>query len=94
MKYLLTFVPFVAVIVVGKLFQESATGASLDDAFRGGISPDAQTIVAIRMDKLKASDLYKRHEQLLELPQINAMAERAGLGSAEGYFESLPCLGW
>ncbi len=57
----------------------SSTGAALDADFRGGISPDAQTLIAVKLDQLKASELYKTHQQLLDLPQFNAMAERAGL---------------
>ncbi len=68
------------------------SGASLDEAFRAGISPDVQTIVAVKVDTLKASDLYRRHQQLLDLPQFNAMAERAGLDPRRDI--SNLCLTW
>ena len=54
-------------------------GAAVDGAFRTAVSPDAQTLVSVKFDKLKASDLYHRHRQELELPQFNALSERAGL---------------
>jgi hypothetical protein len=53
-------------------------GASVDEAFRNAISPDTQTIVAVKVEKLKATDLYKRHQQLLNLPQFDLLAARAG----------------
>jgi hypothetical protein len=55
------------------------TGASLDGAFRAGISPDVQTLVSVKLDKLKTTELYRRHEQLLQLPQFDTLAQRAGL---------------
>ncbi len=80
MKYSLLFLPIVVVVALATGCSNSQqTGASIDDAFRGGIAADAQTIVSVRLDKLKASELYRRHEQLLQLPQIDAMAEKAGL---------------
>jgi hypothetical protein len=67
-------------------------GAALDDAFRAGISPDVQTIVSVKLDKVKASELYRRHEQLLDLPQLNSMAERAGLDPRRDV--SNLCIAW
>jgi hypothetical protein len=79
-KYWFALPPVVAAILLAAGCANSQhTGASVDDAFRTGISPDVQTLVSVKLDKLKASELYRRHQQLLELPQFNAMAERAGL---------------
>ncbi len=75
MKYLLLFVLMIAIGCSGS----RQSGAAVDDAFRNGISPDAQTLVSVQFDKLKTSELYRRHQQLLDVPQLNAMAERAGL---------------
>jgi hypothetical protein len=55
------------------------TGVSVPAIFRSAVSTDAQTLVAIELDQLKASELYKRHREQLESQQINAMSERAGL---------------
>ncbi len=55
------------------------TGASLDSAFRAGISPDAQTLISVRLDQLKSSQLYQRHQELLDVPRLNDLATRAGL---------------
>lgn len=57
----------------------SRTGGFLDPAFRAGISPDAQTLVSVRLDQVKASELYRTHRQLLDLPQFDSLARRAGL---------------
>ena len=54
-------------------------GASVDGVFRSAISPDAQTLFSVKLDKLKAGELYRRHQQQLDLPQLNALVERVGL---------------
>ena len=79
MKYSLLFLSIAVVVFLAGCSKSQQTGASIDDAFQRGISSDAQTIVSVKLDKLKASELYRRHEQLLQLPQIDAMAEKAGL---------------
>jgi hypothetical protein len=70
------FVFLIGVVGCGKA---GSKGASVDEAFRSAISADAQTLVSIKLDKLKASDLYRRHQQQLEVPQLNALSERVGL---------------
>lgn len=80
MKYWFALPPVAILILLGVSCSKSQqTAASLDDVFRAGISPNVQTLVSVKLDRLKASELYRRHQQLLELPQFNAMAERAGL---------------
>ena len=81
MKYPRTLLPLLAASIIfsAACSKSQPTGASLDSAFRAGISADAQTIVSIKLDQLKATDLYRRHQQLLDLPQFNNLAERAGL---------------
>lgn len=81
MKYSRTLLPFfaAAVLFLGACSKSQPTGAFLDSAFRDGISADAQTIISIKLDQLKATNLYRRHQQLLDLPQFNNLAERAGL---------------
>jgi len=67
------------VLVIAISCSHTQRGAPIDPAFRSAISPDAQDLFAVDLDKLKATDFYHRHQQDLDLPQINAMAERAGL---------------
>jgi hypothetical protein len=54
-------------------------GARVDKVFRSAVSPDAQSLFFAALDKLKATELYQRHRQQLDLPQFNALAERVGL---------------
>jgi hypothetical protein len=56
-----------------------STGATVPSEFLSAISPDAQTLFCVKLDQLKASDLYRRHQEQLELPQLNALSARAGL---------------
>jgi hypothetical protein len=92
-KYSFGFVLTAAVILAGVGCSKSRqNGASLDEAFRAGISADVQTIVSVKVDKLKVSELYRRHLQLFDLPQFNAMAERAGLDPRRDI--SNLCLTW
>ncbi len=69
-----------------------AAGVSVNDAFRYGISPDVQTIVSIDLEKLKKTDLYHRHEQMLQLPQFDTFAQRAGIDPRRDV--SALCLIW
>ena len=80
MKYRFSLLPVIAV-VVGSLgcSNNQHAGASLDSAFSDGISSDVQTLVSVKLDQVKASELYRRHQQLLDLPQFNDLALRAGL---------------
>jgi hypothetical protein len=72
--------PWVAAVVFSAGCSKTpSTGATVDSAFRAGISPDVQTLVSINLDRLKTTELYRRHQQLLDLPQFNNLAERAGL---------------
>jgi hypothetical protein len=92
-KYSFALLPFVAAILVAVgCSKNQGGGASLDEVFRVGISPDVQTLVSIKMDQLKASEIYRSHQQLLNLPQFNAIAERAGLDPRRD-IASL-CLAW
>lgn len=80
MKSAILLPAFVAALVLSVGCSKTPpTGASLDPGFRGGVSSDAQTLIAVNLDQIKASELYKTHQQLFDLPQFNAMAERAGL---------------
>ena len=68
-----------ALMIAAACSKNRSGGAAVDGAFRSAISPDAQTLFSVKLDKLKASDLYRRHRQQLDLPQLNALAERVGL---------------
>lgn len=93
MKYSFTFPVLAAVVLIALgCTRSQQAGVSLDAAFRAGISADVQTIVSVKLDQLKASELYRRHQQLLELPQFDSLAERAGLDPRRDI--SSLCLVW
>jgi hypothetical protein len=68
-----------AVLVATASCHHVQRGAQVDKAFRSAISPDAQSLFSVSVEKLKATDVYRRHEQLLDLPQFTEMAQRVGL---------------
>jgi hypothetical protein len=78
-KYHFGLLLSIAVIITAVSCSHAQQGAQVDKTFRPAISPDAQTLFSVRLDLLKASDVYRRHEQQLDLPQFNALAERVGL---------------
>jgi hypothetical protein len=70
--------------LVGLLFacgcgKPPLAGVSIDPAFRPFLSPNAKVLVSVQVEKAKTTELYKRHQQEFDLPQLNAMAERTGL---------------
>ncbi len=80
MKYRSSFLLLAAVLAFSLGCSSTPhTGAYLDRAFSEGVSSDVQTLVSIKLDQVKASELYRRHQQLLALPQFNDLAARAGL---------------
>ena len=78
-KYRFALLLSTAVIFTADSCSHAQQGAQVDKTFRPAISPDAQTLFSVRLDRLKASEVYRRHEQQLDLPQFNALAERVGL---------------
>jgi len=68
-----------AVLLTAAACSKSPTGAQVEKAFRSAISPDAQTLIALKLDQLKASDLYHRHQQELQVPMLDSLSQRLGL---------------
>ena len=56
-----------------------ATGVSVHSAFRSLVPPDTKALAGVDVEKLKASGFYKRHENQLNFPLLDAMPERIGL---------------
>ena len=79
MKYYFALLLGTAVLIAATGCDHAQHGAQADKAFRSAISPDAQSLFSVKLDKLKASDVYRRHRQELDLPQFNEWAERVGL---------------
>ncbi len=58
--------------------KRAATGIAINPAFTAFISPDTKVLAGIRADELKASPLYKQHENQLQIPLVDAFSERVG----------------
>jgi hypothetical protein len=54
-------------------------GVSVDSAFRPFVLSSTKALVSVEVEKVKATDIYKRHQKEFDLPQLNALAERTGL---------------
>ena len=77
MRYLFT-VLWAAVFLVG-CGDTPRTGIAVEHELRPYIPANAQALAEIQIEKLKATDLYKRHLKDLDIPELNAMSERLGL---------------
>jgi hypothetical protein len=55
------------------------TGVAVEHDLRPYIPSNATALASIQIEKLKATDLYKRHLKDLDIPELNAMSERLGL---------------
>jgi hypothetical protein len=78
-KYHFALLVGAAVLIAATGCSHVQRGAQVDKPFRTAISPDAQSLFSVKLDKLKATDVYRQHEQQLDLPQFNEMAQRVGL---------------
>jgi hypothetical protein len=67
-----------AVFLVG-CGETPRTGVAVEHDLRPYIPSNAQALVEIQIERLKATDLYKRHLKDLDIPELNAMSERLGL---------------
>ncbi|HMJ60305.1 MAG TPA: hypothetical protein VK493_01035 [Bryobacteraceae bacterium] len=54
-------------------------GVSVDPAFRPFVLPGTKALVSVQLDKVKTTEIYQRHQQEFNLPQLNTLAERTGL---------------
>jgi len=73
---------FIVLVLAGFLSgcgKPPLTGVSVDRELLPYIPQDAQALLSIQLEKLKASDLYKRHLKDLDIPELNALSERTGL---------------
>lgn len=79
MRY--SFLPFLLAVLLAATGcgKRTATGVSVNSAFRPLIRPDTKALASVEVDKLKASDFYQRHRNQLNFPLLDAMSERIGL---------------
>jgi hypothetical protein len=67
-----------ALILVG-CSKPTSTGVSVDSVFLPYIQPNTQAIVFIQFEKLKASELYKKHSGEFDVPEWNAVSDVTAL---------------
>ncbi len=58
--------------------RHSATGVSVDSAFRHYVAPDTQALGEVRIDKLITTPFYARHVRQFNLKQLDNFAEQTG----------------
>ncbi|HEY3454152.1 MAG TPA: hypothetical protein VGK64_06070 [Bryobacteraceae bacterium] len=79
MRTVSVFLPLAALLLGLGCGKTPPAGVSVDSAFRPFIPAAAEALVSIDIDKAKDTEIYKRHRQEFDLPQLNALAERTGL---------------
>lgn len=52
---------------------------SVDPAFRRFVPPDTKALGEVRLEKLRATPFYQRHEQQFNFPQLDEFAERTSV---------------
>ncbi|MBV9155488.1 MAG: hypothetical protein JO097_04455 [Acidobacteriaceae bacterium] len=72
------FMVLAAFVSLFSCAKHAATGIAVDSAFRAFIPPDTKVLAGLRADQLKTSPLYKRHQKQLQIPLLDAFAERVG----------------
>jgi hypothetical protein len=77
-RYFLTAL-LIGVAVLGACTKPGATGVSVSSVFRPLIPADTKALAAVEIDRLKASQVFQRHQNLLNVPWLDAMSERVGL---------------
>ncbi len=65
----------------------SGTGVELDSSFARYVPAGTKALIGVKVDSLKSSEFYKRHESQLKLPQLSAMQERIGMDPARDLTE-------
>jgi hypothetical protein len=60
----------------------TGTGVELDSSFARYVPPGTKALIGVKVDALKRSEFFKRHESQLKLPQLSAMQERIGMDPA------------
>jgi hypothetical protein len=81
LRNVVAFAPLAGLILFFSLACGKAplAGVSVDSAFRPFVPPGTKAVVSVDLEKVKATEIYKRHQQEFNLPQLDAMAERTGL---------------
>jgi hypothetical protein len=77
-RYLLTGF-LLAAAFLGGCMKPGESGVSVNPAFRPLVPKDAKALASIDLDSLKQAGVYKRHQDLLNLPLLDGMSERIGV---------------
>jgi hypothetical protein len=79
LRYVVAYLPLAGLLVGLGCGKAPLSGVSVDSAFRPFVSPGAKALVSAQIEKIKTTEIYQRHRQEFDLPQLNALAERTGL---------------
>ncbi len=78
-----------ALMVFGGCGRQGTTGIALDRAFRPLIPPDTKALAGAHIEKLEASELYRRENGKLPLPMSDEISKRIGLDPRRDITEAL-----
>lgn len=79
MRVFFSFSLLVLLLSAWSCVKTTSTGITIDAVFTRFIPPDTKVLAGIRVDGLKSSAFYKRHEKQLDIPLLDAFSERVGL---------------
>ncbi len=87
--------PIVAAIAVLSLplgcRKPGPSGIEVPERIANYVPSDAVALAGMNLEKLKSTALYRKHESQLNLPLLNAAAERLGLDPRRDITQSLIC---
>ncbi len=76
-------------VILGGCGRETTTGISLDRAFRPLIPPDAKVLAGAHVDKLQASELYRRENGRFPVPIFDEMSRQIGVDPRRDIMEAV-----
>lgn len=79
MRCATTLCVLIGLISASACGRKSPIGVSVDAEFRPLISADTKVLADVKLDDLKLTPLYQRHEKDLELPMLQDWSQRIGL---------------
>ncbi|MGA8025894.1 MAG: hypothetical protein WB992_02030 [Bryobacteraceae bacterium] len=79
MRYLVPIFLSVTALATLSCGKKTGAGVAVDAAFARLVPPDTKVLAAIRVDDLKSTALYKRHQSQLDIPMLDAFSERVGV---------------
>lgn len=89
MRYNLAIVAAAGWLIALGCGKTSTLGVSVNAAFRPLIPADTKALAGLEIDKLKISDFYRKHQDQLDIAQVDAISERTGFDVRRDVSEAL-----